>query len=159
MGYWIYVNDKTQGPLTLKEVKEKILSGEAIAGDLVTTNLENGRWVPLSGLPELQALEVPSRFATKVAIAEEFRRSCNSCGKVWHSLVSREVEIEKKELKEGLMQGATGLGGCATCGLSLGAAAQHSRNKELYHSEIERLRSCPQCGSKNYEEQIIQFQQ
>src|SRR5688572_12091158 len=88
---------------------------------------------------------------------EEYKRTCRACGKSWHSLVSRENEIQKKETSEALMEGATGMAACGTCGTTLPAAAQHSRNKEVFTSDLRRLRSCPECHSTNYEETIVRF--
>ena len=92
----------------------------------------------------------------KLSPMAEYRRTCQACGKMWHSLASREQEVQGKEKSEAFMQGTTGMAACGTCGMTLPAAAQHSRNKEVHTSELQRLRSCPECQSANYREEIVQ---
>lgn len=78
---------------------------------------------------------------------QEFQRICNSCGKVWHSLISRENQIASSSKVDALNV-------CAQmCNAS--AQAQSKRNMEANQSELARLRQCPNCGSVNYREFII----
>lgn len=78
---------------------------------------------------------------------KEYKRKCKECGKVWHSLSSREKEIEKNIKTNAFTQ-------CAFCGIP-GAQLQAKRNVESGQSSLDRLRSCPNCGSRNYEEKEL----
>ena len=78
---------------------------------------------------------------------QEFRRTCQKCGKVWHSLVSRENKIRNDE-KHYKSQGCWN-----TCNPE--AKAQYNRNKDGAESELDRLQKCPECGSKDYKEEIV----
>lgn len=79
----------------------------------------------------------------------EFRRTCQACGKVWHSLVSREQQLKSREKQNT----------CFTCGTMCDPSAhlQAGRNLDANKSEIARLRQCPNCGSAAYIEQIITY--
>jgi hypothetical protein len=88
----------------------------------------------------------------------EFKRKCKECGKVWHSLKSREDKIGK-DLKDS--ECSQGLAGCGMCGgqwSALGASEQTKRNIAASTNELERLRTCPECGSRNYEETEIRIE-
>ena len=80
---------------------------------------------------------------------KEFKRKCNQCGKVWHSLEAREKEIESSVKTNSLMQ--------ATQCCNAGAQLQAKRNADASVSELDKLKSCPNCGSKDYEEKIITY--
>ena len=147
MGYWIYKEKRYHGPYDLDTLDQMLSSGQIVAKTLVKNEKEE-----LSDVGRTLGFHKDSRD-----VPTEYRRTCRNCGRLWHSLVAREKEVESKEIGEGLMQGATGMAGCGTCGLTLGAASQHSRNREMHHSELQRLRTCPQCGSANYDQQIILF--
>ncbi len=89
---------------------------------------------------------------------KEYQRQCLACGKVWHSLVSREEHIIKiNELNSGMACGSA-LQACGTCGMT-GTNDQLSaqRNIDANTNELTRLRSCPQCGSANFNERIIDY--
>ena len=80
----------------------------------------------------------------------EFRRTCRRCGKVWHSLQSREAQVE----------GGTKYGVCGFCGDLAEAresAAPAVREGQRMHSaqELARLRQCPECTSQSYEEELL----
>lgn len=80
----------------------------------------------------------------------EYKRKCNECGKIWHSLVSREKQITKDVKSNAFSQ-------CAFCG-NPGAQLQAKRNVEADESELERLKKCPNCGSRNYTEEVIIYE-
>ncbi len=88
---------------------------------------------------------------------KEYKRKCNQCGKVWHSLASREKEIEKK-IRSGTCDELT-----ATCGMcggnwsALGASTQAKRNRAANESDLERLKKCPKCGSSDYKEEVVTY--
>jgi len=77
----------------------------------------------------------------------EYRRKCNMCGKIWHSLASREKQITKQE-------------NCSNCEVvanccNPAAQIQAKRNQQASQSEYDRLRKCPECGSQNYSEELV----
>ena len=80
-------------------------------------------------------------------MAKEYRRTCNACGKMWHSLVSREQQIERDEKANNCQV-------CAQC-CNPSAQLQAKRNVEANQSELSRLRACPECKSSNYNEEVV----
>ncbi|MFH1695383.1 MAG: hypothetical protein ABH850_03025, partial [Candidatus Micrarchaeota archaeon] len=78
---------------------------------------------------------------------KEFKRTCNECGKVWHSLAGREKKINDDIKNNACSQ-------CAFCG-NPGAQLQAKRNVEAGESELERLKKCPDCSSGNYKEEVV----
>lgn len=79
----------------------------------------------------------------------EFRRQCRACKTVWHSLLAREKQISSSEK-------ANCCGVISFCG-NPSAQTQAVHNLEANRSEMARLRSCPKCGSANYDEGIISY--
>ena len=86
----------------------------------------------------------------KPALVQEYRRTCRQCGKVWHSLASREKQVQA-QMKSNRCQA---IAQCSNPGASL----QAKRNMEANLSEYARLHQCPQCQSQNYEETVITFE-
>jgi len=80
----------------------------------------------------------------------EYRRKCNQCGKVWHSLVEREQEI-------GSNLGYSKCQNCVHC-CDTKETVQLNRNELLEQSELDRLKSCPECHSKDYTEKEVCFE-
>ncbi len=88
----------------------------------------------------------------------EYRRTCQVCGKVWHSLVSREEQIISTQKTDAIMAVSGGLQSCGTCGtMGTETQAQARGNLNAHESELQRLRSCPQCSSANYKEELIDY--
>lgn len=81
--------------------------------------------------------------------AQEYRRTCRACGKVWHSLVAREKEIQQRQFANG-MQGLVGCCSPNTSATSIGTG-------QIIESELQRLRQCPECGSASYDEEIVDY--
>ena len=81
---------------------------------------------------------------------KEYKRTCKECGKVWHSLVSREQQVIT-ELENNFSNGL-----CSACCCQDGS--QYIRNKEANESELNPLKKCPECQSSNYNEEIITFE-
>jgi hypothetical protein len=77
----------------------------------------------------------------------EFKRKCNECGKVWHSLKSREEKIAKDLAHSSSMSGSF-----LTCCGDSATVSQYKRNKLAEQDSLEKLKSCPHCGSHNYTE-------
>ena len=92
--------------------------------------------------------------------AKEYRRECHRCGKVWHSLVKREEELNRR-------QSMNEPSDCCCCGSSTetnccGGETKKSKdtrqkrlNADPSYSELTRLKKCPDCHSTNYKEIIV----
>lgn len=83
---------------------------------------------------------------------KEYKRTCNECGKVWHSLASREKQIAGDVKLNACIQGST------ACGGNMGAATQSKRNVESQKDLLDKLKKCPHCGSSNYKEEEIIYE-
>ena len=83
---------------------------------------------------------------------KEYKRKCNQCGKVWHSLESREKQIEsgKKVAALGQMSNA--------CSCNSGAALQAQRNVGAYEDSLDKLRKCPECSSSDYNQEVLIYE-
>ena len=82
----------------------------------------------------------------------EYKRTCQVCGKIWHSLIARENQVAQNIKSNNCNRG---LAICSCNPVGNAEAAQLTRNIEANQSEIQRLRSCPQCSSVNYREEIV----
>ena len=80
-----------------------------------------------------------------MSVAQEYRRTCNYCGKTWHSLVQREAEIETVKKQAAY----------ATIGNCCGDNSQNMRNIDAGSDNLTKLRQCPECGSANYTEEVV----
>jgi DNA-directed RNA polymerase subunit RPC12/RpoP len=83
---------------------------------------------------------------------QEYKRKCKQCGKVWHSLVLREKQMEKQNQCDACVQCSTAFNGDLT------TATQSQRNREAKEQTLANLRRCPSCGSQNYKEEIISYE-
>ena len=72
----------------------------------------------------------------------EYKRTCNNCGKVWYSSKFREVKLNKQ---------SKGVNILAVGGLE--AASQVQRTRYASETELEKLKSCPDCNSQDYKEE------
>lgn len=81
----------------------------------------------------------------------EYKRKCNQCGKVWHSLVKEERMLGRNVLFDSLISVGTAIEG------NIGASTQASRNTDANRSSLSNLKKCPNCGSADYTEEIISF--
>lgn len=92
-------------------------------------------------------------------VVKEYKRTCTKCGKIWHSLASRESALKMNQVS-GVLGSLSGcMQSCGTCGMCGGATqAQHNRNVDANTSELNRLRSCPECGSTAYVEEEIVYE-
>jgi hypothetical protein len=110
-------------------------------------------------ITQLQSERTPHNYNQSIQNAAgkiiEYRRTCRVCGKVWHSLVSREKQIMSSQTSDALLAAGGAMQSCGTCGtVGSGTQAQASRNLDANQSELQRLRSCPECSSANYAEQL-----
>lgn len=96
----------------------------------------------------LQKIQGEIDYKNRGIIVKEYKRTCNKCGKVWFSLIEREKELERKRKNYGC-QSCT----FATC--NWGAMTQSNRNQDATIDGLDRLRSCPECQSKDYTEEIV----
>lgn len=78
-------------------------------------------------------------------MVQEYRRTCSRCGKVWHSLVAREKQIDTAKTQAAF----------ATLGSCCGDNSQNMRNIEAGNEDLNRLRQCPDCKSSSYTEEIL----
>ena len=78
----------------------------------------------------------PVEFDPKKHV-KEYKRKCNECGKVWHTLAAREKEVEK-QMKSNNFQI---LANCCNPGAQL----QAKRNVEAGASDLNNLKKCPDC--------------
>jgi len=85
-------------------------------------------------------------------IVQEYKRKCNSCGKIWHSLKSEEDQLISGTKLNALVGLSTALTG------NLGTSAQSNRNAQSNKDRLEDLRKCPECGSRNYSEELTEFE-
>jgi hypothetical protein len=90
---------------------------------------------------------------------QEYKRKCKQCGKVWHSLVSREEQVKNSIKSSQCHKSVAACGMCSGNWLAFGPATQAERNIEASQSELDRLRKCPKCGSMNYKEEIITYEE
>ncbi len=92
---------------------------------------------------------------------QEYKRTCNQCGKVWHSLPTREQNI-KKQIESNKQQQCLSTAIPICCNTSEGPYIQtYNQEKQMehgFHSELDRLKSCPKCGSKDYKEKLIRYE-
>lgn len=103
-------------------------------------------WVLIPGAQDKES------SGSSSAEVEEFKRTCQECGKTWHTSVEREESLQESKSQNAFVQFATALGG------NLGAATQSKRNVEAQEKELEELQRCPVCGSQNYQEEKIRFE-
>ena len=82
----------------------------------------------------------------------EYKRKCNQCKKVWHSLESREKELEGGKSTAALNQASN------ACTCNSGSALQAQRNVGAYQDSLNKLRSCPKCGSQDYTEEVLIYE-
>ena len=87
----------------------------------------------------------------------EYKRKCKACGKVWHSLKKRELELEQEIKKAQDATKTAGWGMLAGSWSALGASEQAERNLQATKKELDKLKSCPKCGSHSYTEKEIVY--
>jgi hypothetical protein len=85
-------------------------------------------------------------FNPKLHVAE-YKRVCNGCNKVWHSLVERETKLDTS--KANCCNDQDMANEC-----SFITNAQARRNIQSREDSLSELRKCPVCGSNNYTETI-----
>jgi len=81
----------------------------------------------------------------------EFKRICNECGQVWHSLKNREDALKKEENDSACQTSLM------ACSCRPEATAQYNRNKMAAQTDLNSMKKCPKCGSTNFKETEITF--
>lgn len=89
-------------------------------------------------------------FNPKLHVAE-YKRVCNGCNKVWHSLVEREAKLDTTKRNCCNDQDKANEG-------SIFTNAQARRNLQSRDDSLSELRKCPVCGSNNYTETISYYE-
>lgn len=90
----------------------------------------------------------PEKYKLPQGISE-YKRTCNECEKVWHSLVSREEEIE------GQFKNYEKASWCFCCGGNSESLTQSVRNRDAAKENLDKLKKCPNCLSSNYKEEVV----
>lgn len=88
-------------------------------------------------------------FNPKLHVAE-YKRICNECNKVWHSLVEREAKLDTN--KSNCCNDSDKANEC-----SFITGTQARRNLQARDDSFSELRKCPVCGSNNYTETISYY--
>jgi hypothetical protein len=91
-------------------------------------------------------------------MVKEYKRICKNCGQVWHSLESREKELNIKKAgynMQNLGSSMQALGSCGMCGTS--QIPQTSRNVDAVSTELDRLKRCPNCSSQGFTEELVDY--
>ena len=78
---------------------------------------------------------------------KEYKRTCKACGSVWHSLVAREQQIISANKTTAWTSMCGGPAGVAGGNIEISARK----------SELASLHKCPKCGSANYNEEVIDY--
>lgn len=100
----------------------------------------------------------PQSITPKKSVVAEYKRTCNQCGKVWHVLAEREKYLEREKKYNNCNMCATAFGTAGGNSGSWGAWTQTQRNEHALESEMTRLKQCPNCGSSDYTETIIEYE-
>ena len=76
----------------------------------------------------------------------EYRRTCQRCGTVWHSLVSREKKVKQDQTCNNCQ--------VVTCNPTQQKLAR-ANFRQSSERELDRLRKCPNCQSSVYDEELL----
>ncbi len=90
-------------------------------------------------------------------MVQEYKRTCYTCETVWHSLKSREEAIKAGASADAgqFFQPDGSARSCSYCGMCGGTViTMGNRGPDGDKAELDRLRSCPNCGSHNYFEEV-----
>ena len=98
------------------------------------------------------AREISEKEYDEKKHVQEYKRKCKECGKTWHSLVTREKQIEKDIKSGACVQGMT------ACGGYLATASQSKKSVESQQDLLDKLKKCPECGSANYTEEVLIYE-
>jgi len=104
MDIYIKINSATQGPFTIEQVRQMLAAGQVTLTHQAFIDGQTS-WIQLSQIPGLQNTysfsssnpEPPKKILQTykqtpqkpMSNLIEYRRTCQVCGKIWHSLVSR----------------------------------------------------------------------
>lgn len=85
----------------------------------------------------------------KENIIQEYKRTCNSCGKIWH------VNVKEYERTGGLLDTIVTIGGTMSGNAS--AVQQAKRNLDAQRVRKSDMNKCPECSSGNFEQEIVEY--
>lgn len=94
--------------------------------------------------------QVTTSRKTKGKKVQQFKRTCQACGKTWYSLKEREDALNER----------SGCKYCCHTCFSIGdksAEMQIERNKEASSDQLAALKQCPDCKSGVFHEIIEDF--
>ena len=91
-------------------------------------------------------------FVSKMNKTKEYKRTCNECGETWHVLASRERKVKTQKAGNSMQQ----CGAALSCCFPMAALSQS--NVQDSEDQLEKMRSCPECGSHNYDEETIRYE-
>jgi len=146
--YYLDQNQAPCGPLPITEIKALVEKGD-LPADVQVCLAGKERWhsLGIALLPPLPVSHAKRKTSSRSGSVQEYRRTCKRCGKVWHSLIEREENIQKE------MKGDNCASVIHCCNPEVGA--QSRRNVAAHDSELSRLRTCPECQSAHYREEIL----
>lgn len=85
-------------------------------------------------------------------MVSEYKRTCNQCGTVWHSLQTREDAL-KNEITN--YNNRSGSSECCMCAQN--KPTKSTAEVKTCASELERLKICPKCNSGNIREEVLVY--
>ncbi len=86
---------------------------------------------------------------------KEYKRKCNQCEKVWHSLANREKELKSQIRSSGCSES---LSACTCSHPGIIAANQSRHTRQTTEEILNKLSLCPECGSQDYSEEVLVYE-
>jgi hypothetical protein len=150
--FFVYSKGIPEGPYSIEEIEKKVAQKQFALSDLAYIE-DKFKYVPLQEI--LESEEFKSLPNSTTNTVEEYKRVCQQCGKVWHSLISRENQI-RGNLFCNSCSSASQAATCSPVGIA--GAAQSNRSVEANQSELAKLQSCPDCNSTDFTQEIISYE-
>lgn len=158
----IYVQSKNvaQGPYSFEQVKDMVFHKKVRLLDMAQIE-GTYKWITVVQLiqDKGQSNSVGAlrnqNLSSSLRVVQEYKRVCQQCGKVWHSLIARENQIARNIKSNNCQQS---LQACTCSPVGNAGAAQSRRNVEANQSDLAKLISCPACNSTNFTQEIISYE-
>lgn len=148
----------TKGPYSIEQIKEMAALKQIGSNELFFIE-GTFKWIPINQLFEnaqlLSSSDLKQVRTLSPSTVKEYKRVCQQCGKIWHSLVARENQIVKNIKFNSC---SMGLQACTCSPIGNAGAAQSNRSIEANQSELVKLRSCPVCNSTFFTQEIISYE-
>jgi len=127
----------------IEEIKSAVINRRKFLVDIIKNRSDNFEF-------EEPLLKQPKKQPEKIPIDPEYKRTCKICGKVWYSSVAREKEIESGNITDDVR---------SFCAIFYdhSTKAQLDKNMRDRKLTLDEIRTCPECHSNNYNEEIIEF--